>query len=245
MNVPRVQASVSQRLASGARPRRRLVPPSSSVQVSQRVNQRWRERPRCPALRVTPGCRDGVVHAIVGGVAGRRFRAVNVQDERAAGVHVFASRFAGRIRLANQTEISSGTCQVYSRPKQHGCRLRSSRRTIALLMLPPCSASSMLSAPLRPGPWPGIRALTTPTRGTFQQLCDGRQPVDHSKMVDAGIAEAYVDIITSVPHGTPPVRPHGLRSAHSAGAQRARHRAQPPNNRRVMHDDQEWFVGVD
>ena len=72
------------------------------------------------------------------------------------------------------------------------------------------------------------RALTTPPRGTFQQLRDGRQPVNHSKMVDAGIAQAYVEIITSVPHGTPPVRPHGLRSAHSAGAQRARHRAQPP-----------------
>jgi hypothetical protein len=62
----------------------------------------------------------------------------------------------------------------------------------------------------------------------FQQLRDGRQPVDHAKMVDAGIAQAYLDIITSVPHGTPSVRRHGLRSAHPAGAQRARHRAQPP-----------------
>jgi hypothetical protein len=37
-------------------------------------------------------------------------------------------------------------------------------------------------------------------------------------MVDAGIAQAYVDIITSVPYGTPSVRRHGQRSAHSAGA---------------------------
>jgi hypothetical protein len=42
---------------------------------------------------------------------------------------------------------------------------------------------------------------------------------DHSKRVDAGIAQAYVGIITSVPHGTPSLRRHGLRSAHSAGAQ--------------------------
>jgi hypothetical protein len=36
--------------------------------MSQSVHQRWRERPRCPALRVTPGRRGGVVHAIVGRV---------------------------------------------------------------------------------------------------------------------------------------------------------------------------------
>ena len=44
--------------------------------------------------------------------------------------------------------------------------------TIASMMLAPCSASSMLSASLRPGPWPGLRALTTPARGTHWQLRD-------------------------------------------------------------------------
>ena len=68
-------------LLRGPRPRRRFVPPSPSVSVLQSMKQRWRERPRCPALRVTPGRRDGVVHAIVGRVARRRFRAVNVPDE--------------------------------------------------------------------------------------------------------------------------------------------------------------------
>jgi hypothetical protein len=33
-----------------------------------------------------------------------------------------------------------------------------------------------------------------------------------------GIAQAYVDVITSVRHGTPSVRRHGQQSAHSAGA---------------------------
>ena len=55
------------------------MPPSPSVSVSQSVNQRWRERPRCPASRVTPGRRDGVVHAIVGRVACRCLRAQVVQ----------------------------------------------------------------------------------------------------------------------------------------------------------------------
>ena len=39
--------------------------------MSQSLHQRWRERPRCPALPLTPGCHDGVVHAIVGRVACR------------------------------------------------------------------------------------------------------------------------------------------------------------------------------
>ena len=116
--------------------------------------------------------------------------------------------------------------RMYSRQKRHGCGPRSRRRTIAFLMLAPCSASSMLSAPLRPGRRPGLRALTTPPRGTVRHLRDGCHRVDCSNEVDEEIAQAYVDIITSVPHGTPSVRRHGLRSAHSAGAHRARHRAQ-------------------
>jgi hypothetical protein len=45
-------------------------------------------------------------------------------------------------------------------------------------------------------------------------------------VVDAGVAQAYVGIITSVPHGTSSVRLKGRRSAHPVGAHRARHRAQ-------------------
>lgn len=112
MSCHSVQASVSQRLASGERSRRRFVPPSPSVAMSQPVNQRWRERPRRPALRVTPGRRGGVVHAIVARVARRGVRAVNVQDERAARVHVFGATIAGRIRFANRTEISSSASNV-------------------------------------------------------------------------------------------------------------------------------------
>lgn len=49
------------------------------------------------------------------------------------------------------------------------------------------------------------------------------------RSVDAGIAQAYLGFITSVPHGTSSVRLKGQRSAHPVGAHRARHRAQPPN----------------
>ena len=84
MNAHSVQAPVLKRLAADEQPRRRSVPPSSSVLVSQSVNHRWRERPRCPARRVTPGRRDRVVHAIVGRVACQRLPAHVVQDKRAA-----------------------------------------------------------------------------------------------------------------------------------------------------------------
>jgi hypothetical protein len=42
--------------------------------------------------------------------------------------------------------------------------------TIAPFMLAPCSASSMLCASLRPCRRPGLRALTTPPRGTCLAL---------------------------------------------------------------------------
>jgi hypothetical protein len=67
-----VQAFLSQQLGASASVRRRFVPPSLPDPVSQSQNQRWRERPRCPALPVAPERRDGVVHAIVGRVPCRR-----------------------------------------------------------------------------------------------------------------------------------------------------------------------------
>ena len=146
--------------------RRRSVPPSPSVSVSQSVNQRWRERPRCPALRVTPGRRDGVVHAIVGRAACRCLRAHVVQDERAARAHVFVSRFAGTNAACKRNRNQFVRVALCSRQKRHVCGSRFRHRTIAPFMLAPCSASSMLFASLRPGRRPGLRALTTPPRGT-------------------------------------------------------------------------------
>lgn len=46
--------------------RRRCLPPRPREPVSMSLHQRWRERPRRRALRLTPACPDGVVHAIVG-----------------------------------------------------------------------------------------------------------------------------------------------------------------------------------
>jgi hypothetical protein len=63
MSRNHAQAFLSQHLATSTTSRRRSVPPSPPESLSQLQNQRWRERPRCPASPVTPGRRDGVVHA--------------------------------------------------------------------------------------------------------------------------------------------------------------------------------------
>jgi hypothetical protein len=47
----------AQQLAASVSSRRRSVPPSQPESVSQSLNQRWRERPSCPASPVTPGRR--------------------------------------------------------------------------------------------------------------------------------------------------------------------------------------------
>jgi hypothetical protein len=105
---------------------------------------------------------------------------------------------------------------AFSRRTHAGSVASSNGTTIASMMLAPCSASSMLSASLRPGRWPGLRALTTPARGTHWQLRDDGHLMTVHNDVDANSTRAYGGLITSVPHGTPPVRPNGIRSAHSA-----------------------------
>ena len=53
--------------------------------------------------------------------------------------------------------------------------------------------------------------------------------------VDADIAQAYVGLITSVPHGTPPVRHNGHpERAFRPTAHRARHRAHPSQHRSLL-----------
>ena len=112
MTANRVQASLSQQLAASASSRRRSVPPSLPESVSQSLNQRWRERPRCPAPPVTPGRRDGVVHAIVGRAACRCLCEQVERDERAARVLVFVPRSAG-MKRPNRTEIGSRASQRF------------------------------------------------------------------------------------------------------------------------------------
>jgi hypothetical protein len=166
MSATCVESFPSQQLGARASVRRRFVPPSLPEPVSQSQNQRWREGPRCSALPVAPERRDGVVHASVGRVpcrchkcsarAGRWRRPhahahVRVRRDKAVG-DPFADLVCSRGSLS-RNKVAFGE-PVFAPD------------TIASLMLAPCSASSMLFATLRPGRGPGLRALTTPVRGT-------------------------------------------------------------------------------
>jgi len=232
MSARSVQVSVSQHLAARPQRRRRSLPPSPSVPMSGSVHQRWRERPRCPALRVTPGRRDGVVHAIVGRVRCRRPGASVVEEERAH------PRARSHVRIHREQPVD----------ESHGNRLLRAtglsrwhvtfaepafgRATIAISILVPCSASSMLSAALRPGRLPGLRALTTPARGTFSAIARWWSACRWLEEVDPEITQAYVGNITSVPawHSLrspprPAERASGRRSQGTASSAKPQHTA--------------------
>jgi hypothetical protein len=166
----RVQAFSLQQLGARAPVRRRFVPPSLPEPVSQSQNQRWRGRPRCPALRVAPERRDGVVHASVGRVAcrchpcstgaGRTRRPRAYDPGRVRRDKAVRDPVGNGVHLSGNLSRNNGAC----------FELDFASDTIATSMLAPCSASSMLFASLRPGRWPGLRALTTPSRGTSLAL---------------------------------------------------------------------------
>ncbi len=142
MTANPVQVSLSQQFAASTTWRRRSVPPSLPEPLSQSLHQRWRERPRCSALRVAPASGDGVVHAIVGRASCRCRRARVVQDERALRVHVIMHGYAGTMR-GRIGEKSVRAHRRGSRP-EHQVSDRFGHRTIARVMLAPSSASSML-----------------------------------------------------------------------------------------------------
>ena len=132
----------------------------------------------------------------------------------------------------------------FSRRTHAASLARSNRTTIASMMLAPCSASSMLSASLRPGQWPGLRALTTPARGTVWQLRDGGERDDgFTTILTRTSTRAYGGLITSVPHGTPPVSPqrHPER-AFRRPPQRARLGAHPSQHRSLLRDHRQRLI---
>jgi hypothetical protein len=169
MSTNRRQTLEAAYVAASSTTRRRCLPPRPRVPMPVSLHLRWRERPRRRALRLTPARPDGVVHAIVGRVAGRYLRAQIGQEKRAVRASDCAPRFSQTKCADESAGTRPRTRPVLRRPRQHSAP-GTSAVTIASMMLAPCSASSMLSASLRPGRWPGLRALTTPPRGTSPAL---------------------------------------------------------------------------
>lgn len=230
MTAKRVQALLPLQLRAHASVRRRCVPPSQPGPVSQSQNQRWRERPRCAALPVAPERRDGVVHASVGGVlcrchacaararGTRRPRApdcVQVRREQRVG-----DPLANRVRLSGNSSWKNVACGESDFAPD----------TIASLnagaVLGVVNALRFASTRPRAGPSGIDDASTRHVSGSYAMVVRVNGLSDG---VDVRIAQEYVGVITSVPHGTSSVRPKGQRSAHPAGAHRARHRAHPPH----------------
>ena len=149
--------------------RRRSVPPSLPAPMSLSLNQRWRERPRCPASRVTPGRRDGSFTPSLVVLCVTCLRSVFARRKRGARLRVWWACFFPRTKPTT-TRAHGHDAHSFSRIRAHTAAPQMCACTIACSMLAPCSASSMLFAALRPGRWPGRRALTTPARGTTRAI---------------------------------------------------------------------------
>ena len=114
---------------------------------------------------------------------------------------------SARIGSLTSRVLPQNACWFCGQIKRHHHRIDHAGAVLGVV-------NALRSASTRP--WPGLRALTTPARGTAGQLRDGGRSDEAHNDVDDDIAQAYVGLIPSVPHGTPPVRHNGLRSAHSA-----------------------------
>lgn len=172
MSTSRKQMPDKASFAAYQTTRRRSVPTRPTTPMPRSQQERWRERPRRRARHVTPGRPDGVVHAIAGPGPCRCLRAQFEQENRAARVSICATRSNSTTGPVSSLGIGSLTSRVVLQNTTTTCVPIVTRHHRAM-MLAPCSASSMLSASLRPGRWPGLRAWTTPPRGTVRQRRDG------------------------------------------------------------------------
>jgi hypothetical protein len=237
MSVRFVQASESQHLDAEARSRRRSLPPSLSVSVSQSVNQRWRERPRCPARRVTPGRRDGVVHAIVGRAVCRCLRAQVVHDETRW------SRARVRVQIRRDEAADephrNWLARIPTRPGGNAAfadpDLAVDHRAFhagAVLTV----VNALRFASTRPAAGPsGIDDASARhdvgycAMAGFLMTRAGRE-----KRVDAGFPQAYVDVSRLCPTAHPPHRTQCMQSAFPVVAS-GHDSSAPPQHRVRLH----------
>ena len=144
---------------------RRSVPTASVRLVHRPVSQRWCERPRCPALRVAPAPGDGVVHAI----AGRARVSLSVQPICQEETRRPPACARGSVSPDNPPDKSArtlGGCAATSSgilatnavpiARLHH-RAFDSRAVLGVVNALRCASTR---------PRPGLRALTTPARGT-------------------------------------------------------------------------------
>jgi hypothetical protein len=224
--------------------RRRSVPPSPSVSVSQSVNQRWRERPRCPALRVTRSGREG-------GRSRHRWSCRTSPFPR--------SECAGRTRrqcaslrvdirrkstARKPNEISSGASSVFpAEASRVQTQIQTSHHRVLDAGAVLGVVNALRSASTRPSAGPaGIDDASA--RHVFS---------NYAMVGNLSITERWLTRESRRRMLTSSRRCRMALPPFASTAYGARIRPAPtghgiernPKNRRVMHDDQEWFVGVD
>jgi hypothetical protein len=164
---------------------------------------------------VTPGRRDGVVHAIVGRAQCRCLRAQVVHDKRAARVLVFVSRSAGMKRRTNRTKMGSRASQCFPEgappfadPDPAGDHRAFQAGAVLSLV------NALRFASTRPAAGPsGIddasawHDLGYCAMAGFLMTRAGRE-----KRVDAGFPQAYVDVSRLCPTAHPPHRTSACRA---------------------------------
>jgi len=173
--------------------------------------ERWRERPRYRARHLTPGHPDGVVHAIAGHGPCRCRRAQFVQENRAARVSICAARSNRRSVPVSSAGIGSRTIRVVLQNTAtiHAPIVtRHHRADHAGAVLGVVHA--LRCAPTRPmaGPSGMDDACARHCSATTRWWSDLMRAHYAHNVVDDDRTRAYVEVIPSVPHGTPPDRPY-------------------------------------
>ena len=235
MTANRVQASRLQQLAASTTSRRRSVPPSPPEPVSQSLNQRWRERPRCPAPTATRRCRDGVVHAIVGRVSCRRLRTPSSRRTNAPPARTSSyPNSPDRTGRRSRTEISSRACLCFP---EETLRLRvqilaSHHRAFhAGAVLGVVNALRFASTRPTAGPSGIDDASARHDLGFCAMAGLLVAPAGRENEVDAGFRQAYVDVSRLCRMAHLPHRTQCMRSAFPVVALRARFKRTPKTSR--------------
>ena len=146
---------------------------------------------------MTPGRREGVVHAIVGRVVCRCPRAHVAQDKRAARVHVFGPRFAGTMRLTDRTEIGScappvfqaGTSRAQIQIQASHHRAFHAGAVLGVVNALRCASTRPTAGPSGIDDASARHDLGYCAMAGFLMAREGRE-----KRVDAGFPQAHVDV---------------------------------------------------
>lgn len=189
-------------------PRRRSVPTRPKVPVPRSLYQRWRERPRCRARRLTSERSDGVVHAIVGRAACRCPCVKFVQDNRAANTHLCAARHERRRRPRRSARTDSrmsvvlpaSTIVLGTEIELHHHRTDDAGAVLGVV-------NALRFAPTRPVAGPS--GIDDASARHVLAIARWWSIWTAHNAVDANIAQAYLDVITPVPQRHSSGSPHG------------------------------------